>query len=74
MMERNDNWMEVKLYFYDFFFILYSVPTWICAIPQREKKVTPIFSSGMLKIDETDTLWDLGCQNSTNYDCSERNK
>ena len=77
MMERNDNWMEVKLYFYDFFFILYSVPTWICAVPRREKKVTPIFSSEMLKIDESmeDPLWGLDCENlDEETGCSKRNE
>ena len=58
-----------------FFFILRSVPTWICAVPQREKKVKPIFSSDMLKIDETITLWDLDCENlDEETGCPERNE
>ena len=58
----------MKIFKFHFF---YLVPTWICAVPQREKKVKTIFASDMLKINETSTLWSLDCSN-VDSTCSPR--
>ena len=64
---------EILLYSKCFFFNFCSVPTWICAVPQREKKVKTIFSSDLLKINETSKipLWSLNCQDDYT-ECTKR--
>ena len=70
MTKRGDQ--EVKFYCARNFFLNFcSVPTWICAVPQREKKVKTIFSSDLLKINETSRLWSLNCQNDYT-ECTKR--
>ena len=47
----------------------FSVPTWICVVPQREKKVRRIHDIDILQVDETNNVWNLSC--SDDMECSE---
>ena len=53
------------------------MPTWICVVPQREKKVRRVQDVDILQVDETTEVWSLGCSKDmgcSEEDCKEQQK